>query len=299
MAGCYLCPAPGSKGFKVLMCCSFDPNVPLKMEVIQVHSNGIQKCSISSEVEQIVENSKCYMDNFICGVSDVQSFNITSSQLLGLKSSESVLIEAKRLDILSNSTYDTILSLQNNESKYFKPKTEVMSDHDLKDEGKSVNMTAIRPIYPGQIGYFMSRFLIKWSLCRKMPYNSSSSKTCYDKGLEVRRQQYCSSCVVDHESVANVRCMVDSDWLYLAKLSKSQSMENSPEQSLSAMATEQEAGKIKLCSEFVKLSAQKALLSLKSIPVCARRSLPVLVDSQGLLLSIPVNGLFLSAFCSG
>ncbi|KAL3535746.1 hypothetical protein ACH5RR_004207 [Cinchona calisaya] len=33
-ARCYLCPAPGSKGSKDLICCDIDSNVPLKMEVI-------------------------------------------------------------------------------------------------------------------------------------------------------------------------------------------------------------------------------------------------------------------------
>ncbi|KAL3535745.1 hypothetical protein ACH5RR_004206 [Cinchona calisaya] len=146
-----------------------------------------------------------------------------------------------------------------------------MFDHDLKDGGKSVDMTSNTVIYPGQVGYFMSRFLITWNPSRKMPYELSfSNDTNYDKELEVGRQQYCNSCVVDHENIAEIRSMVDSDWLYLGKLSKSQNMENSPEQPLSSRATEQEAGKIKSWSEFVKLSVKRALQSLKFIPVSAR-----------------------------
>ncbi|XP_027068117.1 uncharacterized protein [Coffea arabica] len=289
-AGCYLSPVPGSKGSKVLICCSLNSNVPVKLEIIQAHANGKQN-SISSEVEQIVRNAMACLDKFICGVSDVRLFSLTSPHIVDLKSSESVLIEAKRLGILSNSTYDTIFSLQNHEKQHFMSKTEVMSDRDMTNGRKPEDTIASRRIYPGQIGYFMSRFLIKWNPCREMPYKLfSSSETRYDKVLELERQQSCSSCLVHHEHVAEIRCMVDSDWLYLANLSKSQNMGNSLEQVLSAAAIKQEAGKIKTWSDFVKLSAQRALMSLKSIPVNARRSLPVLVDSQGLLLSIPNVG---------
>ncbi|KAL3532450.1 hypothetical protein ACH5RR_005971 [Cinchona calisaya] len=290
-AGCYLSPSPGSKGSKILICCSVDSNVPLRMEMIHTHSNERQNCSISSEVQQIVENAKSFQDKFIFGVSDVQPLGSTSSQLLGLKSSESVLNEAKRLGILSNSSYDTIFSLQNQESEYFKPGPEVMIDHELKDEGKLIHKTASTTIHPGQACYLMKRFLIKWNLCGKTPYNIySSDEIDAVKGWKVGRQQCCSSCVVDHDNVAELRFMVDTDWLYLAKLSKSQEVGYFPGQILSATATEKDAWKIKLWSEFVKLSAHRALLSLKSIPVCARRALPVLVDSQGLLLSIPSVG---------
>ncbi|GJR39889.1 hypothetical protein Tco_1215573, partial [Tanacetum coccineum] len=43
-----------------------------------------------------------------------------------------------------------------------------------------------------------------------------------------------------------------------------------------------------LCSDYVRVLAQKALLSLKSIPVAARRSLPVLVNPEGQVISIPL-----------
>jgi hypothetical protein len=52
---------------------------------------------------------------------------------------------------------------------------------------------------------------------------------------------------------------------------------------------EQISEKRSLHLENLELSAQKALEVLKSIPVAARRSLPVLVNHQGLLLSIPVT----------
>ena len=261
----------------------------MKLEIIQAHANGKQN-SISSEVEQIVRNAMACLDKFICGVSDVRLFSLTSPHIVDLKSSESVLIEAKRLGILSNSTYDTIFSLQNYEKQHFMSKTEVMSDRDMTNGRKPEDTIASRRIYTGQIGYFMSRFLIKWNPCREMPYKLfSSSETRYDKVLELERQQSCSSCLVHHEHVAEIRCMVDSDWLYLANLSKSQNMGNSLEQVLSAAAIKQEACQIKTWSDVVKLSAQRTLMSLKSIPVNAGPSLPVLVDSQGLLLSIPVR----------
>jgi tRNA(Ile)-lysidine synthase len=61
---------------------------------------------------------------------------------------------------------------------------------------------------------------------------------------------------------------------------------------LSTDRVEQIPEKISQCLEYARLSAQRALFSLKSIPVAARGGLPVLVNPQGLLLSIPVSGPF-------
>ncbi|CAI9100337.1 OLC1v1037312C1 [Oldenlandia corymbosa var. corymbosa] len=283
-AGCYLCPSPGSKGSKVLVCCSVDSSALLKMEVLQALYNDIHP-SISTEVEQIVENAKSSSESFISGDTDDRLLGLTSSQFRGRSFSECVITEAKRLGILSSSTFDTIVSLQNQESEYFKPTTEAIYDHGLNDEGESVRVSSRRNIYPGQVCYFMNRFLIRWNPCIKIPSLSSSSENVSE--YVIGKQKPCTYCIVDHNKGAEVRSMVDSDWLYLAHLSKSENEESSTEHLLSDAAKQQGKQKIKPWSEFVKLSANKALLSLKSIPVAARRSLPVLVDSRGLLLSIP------------
>lgn len=85
--------------------------------------------------------------------------------------------------------------------------------------------------------------------------------------------------------------MIDADWLYLAELSKCRDVEDFQDQRLILdMKMGKETARADACSEYKRLSAQRALLSLKSIPVAARRGLPVLVNSQGILLSIPSVG---------
>ncbi|KAI3814543.1 hypothetical protein L1987_14183 [Smallanthus sonchifolius] len=74
----------------------------------------------------------------------------------------------------------------------------------------------------------------------------------------------CSCCGSGQDSVLEVRHMVDADWLYLSNLTKSDNLEN-----------------------FQLEQAKRSLLLLKSIPVAARRSLPVLVNPEGRVVSIP------------
>lgn len=102
--------------------------------------------------------------------------------------------------------------------------------------------------------------------------------------------ELCNSCLVGHDQVARVRCMVDADWLYLATLSKREDSSSVHEEELSlSVESQQVMSNINLCSACTKKSAERALLLLKSIPVAARRALPVLVNVDGVLLSIPVS----------
>ncbi|KAK9947679.1 hypothetical protein M0R45_003292 [Rubus argutus] len=88
-----------------------------------------------------------------------------------------------------------------------------------------------------------------------------------------------------------VRNMSEQDWLYLANLSKSHTSENLQEQSNTLDSkVEKRKEETYTCLDYARLSAQRALQSLKTIPAAARRGLPVLVNSQGLLLSIPSIG---------
>ncbi|KAJ0815871.1 putative tRNA(Ile)-lysidine synthetase [Helianthus annuus] len=75
----------------------------------------------------------------------------------------------------------------------------------------------------------------------------------------------CRCCGSGQDSVMEVRHMVDADWLYLSELTKSTNLEN---------------GQLE--------QAKRSVLLLKSIPVAARRSLPVMVNPEGRVVSIPV-----------
>ncbi|KAI3524617.1 hypothetical protein L1887_03276 [Cichorium endivia] len=231
-AGCYLCPAPGSKGTKLLICCSVNSTLPLKMESFYVGSFN-EKVKFSSELDQIIESGKLNLNKMALNASDVPFLNT--------KSFDSILIEAKRVKILSEPTFTSICSLHKTELEKFKFKTENLPDYG----SRGVELIGFDKLHEGQIGHFMGRFLVSWEFV---------SGGC--------------DCVSGQYSVMEVRHMVDDDWLYLSKLSKSEN----------------------LCSDFVKVSALEALRVLKSIPVAARRSLPVIVDPQGQILSIPNVG---------
>ncbi|TXG61393.1 hypothetical protein EZV62_012756 [Acer yangbiense] len=109
-AGCFLCPAPRSRGAKALVCCSVDCPLPSKMELIQTYSNGEQTHFVSN-IEQIIADAKSYTDQLVPDASKVHFLDVTS---------DSVLTEAKRFNIVSESTYRNILLLQREEIEHFK-----------------------------------------------------------------------------------------------------------------------------------------------------------------------------------
>ncbi|KAL4651809.1 hypothetical protein ACB092_01G187900 [Castanea dentata] len=285
-AGCYLCPAPGSKGTKTLVCCSVDCPLPSKMEPFHACTFGEQEHHIRSELEQIIADAKSYSDHLVLDESDVHFLNVTS---------ELVLTEAKRLGILSESTYRSILLLQREETKRFKSKTEteLSSDLESKHGFQSVNMSRSEPLQPGHACYFMSRFFITWKLNEEISSSAFSEEANCDLNLGLENWQcHCRSCVVGHGMVAEVRHMIESDWLYLAKFSKclSNSGKFQQQRDLLDYRADQIPEKINRCLDYARLSAQSALLSLKSIPAAARGGIPVLVNHKGLLISIPSIG---------
>lgn len=234
-AGCYLCPAPGSKGTKIIICCSVNSTLPMKMESLLVKIIDKQKVNISNELPKIIENGKSYQNKVVPNISDVHFLTTISS-------SESVLTEAKRVKILSEPTFTSIFSLYKTEFAKFQVKNETLSEPKSKTVTGSVK---VKELGHGQIGHFMDRFLVSWEF--------------------VSGNDGCSYCGCGQDSVLEVRHMVDADWLYLSELVKNMKLES--------CQLEQ---------------AKRSLLLLKSIPVAARRSLPVLVNPEGWVVSIPV-----------
>ncbi|KAG5577958.1 hypothetical protein H5410_058092 [Solanum commersonii] len=279
-SGCYLCPAPGSKGTKVLISCSTDAE--LTLELLNPYSTEGYNSTISKEVEQIVANGRSYSDQCPQSMLGVQFLNLTSS--------DSVLAEAKREGILSESTYKSIISLRREESNNFKSKTNSALKNKVEHK---VEYTASAPsevLHPEKVGYFMNRFIVKWYLCKQNAYTSYfmiNSNQLQDFGEEICN--FCNSCVLGHDQMVRVRYMIDADWLYLATLSKREDRSIvHEERSLSVES--RVMSNINLCSACTKKSAERALLLVKSIPVAARRALPVLVNVDGVLLSIPSVG---------
>ncbi|KMT03064.1 hypothetical protein BVRB_8g196230 isoform B [Beta vulgaris subsp. vulgaris] len=274
-AGCYLCAAPGSKGTKVLVCCSVQSALPAKTELYSTYSGQGRKQCFSNDVEQIVVDQKSLLEHMVPDASHVH--------FLDAASSDSVLAEAQQLKILSESTYEYISQLQMKEKQIFKSKSEIRSSSDSKNE---VELVPIKePFQPGQTCYFMNRFFVTW-------ISNDEIDSCYNslEDGDQTRHQDCSVCKVG-DTVAYVRHMIDEDWLFLAKLSKAQDSYNFKQQQfLLNNAMEQVNGNMSLFCNYARSSAQQALRNLKYIPVAARRGLPVVVSVEGILLSIPSIG---------
>lgn len=279
-AGCYLCPAPGSRGTKILVCCSVNCPLPSKVELFYSGSSAQEKCVIPYDLKEIMDNANTSSNLSSADASDVHFLNVTSG---------SVLDEAKRLNLISESTYRSVLMLQEEETNRFKYKSDVTPDYRPKYAIESVGTSHNQCLQPGQMGFFMNRFFISWKpckedVCRKFTQEETSS----NGGLVVEGLDYkCTFCSLGHDMVAEIRHMMESDWLYLAELSKSQNVKSDPDNAVSSSVTEQAAEKASSCLDYARVSAGRVLQLLKPIPVAVRRSLPVLVDSQGLLLSIP------------
>ncbi|KAH7658332.1 tRNA(Ile)-lysidine synthase protein [Dioscorea alata] len=166
VAGCYISPAPRSKGLKVLISCSVDSPQSSRMRLSYTYPLLEQQPSFVREVDEIIMDAKSYCDQSISDDSGVP--------FLHSKSSKAFLAEAKKLDLISESTLATILSLQTEEAKNFNIKAEVDTDNNLNYKMKSGNATNIE-IYPGLSCHFMSRFLVTWKLFKDVTKDEIAS----------------------------------------------------------------------------------------------------------------------------
>ncbi|RDX69264.1 tilS, partial [Mucuna pruriens] len=279
-AGCYLCPDPGSRGSRVLVCCcSDDCALPLKMEFFELHSYGQQGYCVANELEKIIEDENSYANHLVPDASDVHFLDVNP---------ELVLTEAKRLNIIGESTYNSILALQKQETARFRSKTEAISKSASK-HGIEIVTPIGKSLQPGQFCYFMDRFILTWKLNNKIDKDALSDLVDYDMDLSEKVWSFCcTSCVAGHNKALEVRHMIESDWLYLAELSKYPLSKNFPQRKVESMnGTKQIMNGTAPCLYHASVSAKQALCLLKSIPCAARRSLPVLINQQGQLLSIP------------
>lgn len=279
-AGCYLCPDPGSKGSRVLVCCCSDNcALPLKMEFFESDSYGREGYCLANELEKIIEDENLCANLLIPNPSDVHFLDVNP---------ELILTEAKRLKIISESTYNSILGLQTQETARFRSKTGAISDSASK-HGVDIVTPFSKSLQPGQFCYFMDRFILTWKLNIKIDKDELSGLVDYEIDLSEEGKSFCcKSCVVDHNKALKVRHMIESDWLYLAELSKYPLSKNIPLYEIrSVNGTKQIMDRTGPCLHYASVSAKQALHALKSISVAARRSLPVLINQQGQLLSIP------------
>lgn len=275
-AGCYLSAAPRSKGTKILVCFHDSPQsstMPLSQ---------IQPCNkpvlLLGELDQIICELKSCSDQSVPEACNVH--------FLHAKSSEDVLNEAKRLNLISESTFTSMRLLQMKEQKNFNSKMEGESSCDTRHE-KAFSSVSHITLRHGELCYFMSRFLVTWEVCRDALKDefSWSCKKFYQESAG-NQDHLCQFCMIGQVKSITIRHMVDADWLYLAKIL--QDFQDHGDASVKNLE-QNVTGKVK-CSSYMQLSAKKALQALKSIPVSARRALPVVVTPHDLLLSIPSIG---------
>jgi hypothetical protein len=249
VAGCYLCATPRSKGTKVLVCCSVD-----WMESSSVEMS--YKCSYKEqgppvhEVDQIVLQECLQSNQFI--------HECSSIPFVYSKSSIDVLNRAKDLNIIDDFTFENLCYLRTEEHDKFITKEE---KHEEQDQGKAIDPDHnVLCICPGETCHFMSRFLITWKDLRDV-----ASGIC----LHESKEHISKNCIMNKDRSLVIRHMVDTDWYFLADVSNTNSVLQH--------------------SGYLQRSAHKALQILKSIPAAVRLTLPVITDSQGDIMCIPVS----------
>lgn len=267
-AGCYLCAAPRSKGSKILICCLVESPQSFIVDFSSTYSCREEQCTLPSEIAQIIKEAALY--------SNESAAEVLNISFLNAKCSMDVLSEAKKLDIISESTLKSISLLSVEEHEKFITTTEAQDNQESMHEMNFSGASSIT-IRRGEACHFMNRFLITW--------NSAEDAIKSDRDQD----HLCEFCLGDRETILHVRHLVDADWLFLAEVCRIRAVGECQCNSdvFTCKPNENEMEKPKY-STYMQLSAAKALQALKSIPVSARRALPALVNSQGLLLGVPV-----------
>ena len=269
VAGCYLCAFPRSKGTKVLVCCSAD-----SMESFSIEMS--YKCSYEEhpppvpEIDHVVLEAQLYSN---------QILQCSSMPFVSCKSSTDVLSKAKDLNIIGDFSLEKLLYLQTEEHKKFTATPEHKHEEQYLEKASFPDVKVLC-LWPGETCHFMSRFLITWNALEAVPNGICS----YDP-----QKHICQHCAVNQDGSLAVRHMFDTDWLFLAEVSRIHSMEENQNASKVSSNKKLKDGELLKHSAYLQLSAMKALEVLRSIPASARRTLPVLTNSQGDILSIPVS----------
>lgn len=269
VAGCYLCAAPRSKGTKILVCCSVD-----SMESSSVEMS--YKCSYEEQpppvpdIDQIVLEARLYSNQFLEKCSSVP--------FVSSKSSSDVLNKAKDLSLIDDFTLEKLYYLRTEEHQKFTTTKEHKHEEQYLD--KTISPDTILSLWLGETCHFMSRFLIMWK-----PSEFAVNGICFHDS----QKHLCQYCIVNQDGSLAVRHMFDTDWLFLAEVSKIHLVEEDTNGS-KVSSNKLEDDKLLLHTRYLQLSAMKALEILRSIPASARRTLPVLINSQGDILSIPSIG---------
>jgi len=268
VAGCYLCAAPRSKGSKVLVCCSVDWMESSSAEISY-------KCSYEEQAPPVPEIDQIVLEGLLQSNQFIQ--NQSNIPFVYSKSSIDILNKAKDLNIIDDFTLEKLRYLRTDEQSKFIAKEHKDEEHDM-EETKFPDCNVLS-LCPGETCHFMSRFLITW----KAP--EDVNEIC----LHENKEYMSKICTVNLDGCLEVRHMVDTDWLFLAEVCNIRSMEENlsdPKASSGKMQMDNAPQHYR----YLQQSAQKALQILRCIPAAARRTLPVLTNTQGDIVCIPSIG---------
>ncbi|KAG5009330.1 hypothetical protein JHK87_017845 [Glycine soja] len=208
-AGCYLCPDPGSRGSRVLVCCcSNGCAFPLKIEYFESQSQGQQGCCVANELEKIIEAEKSYANHLVLDASDVHFLDVNP---------ELVLTEAKRLNIIGESTYNSIFALQKQETAHFRSKTEVISDSASK-HGVTPFSKSLQPGHYQNIHF--PKTSLNTSCCKEKPACSDQSTRTITKHSSKLTSHCNVFTVIKTDLVYRSSRLIAKGWLVMAELDK-------------------------------------------------------------------------------
>nr|XP_045085763.1 uncharacterized protein LOC109744263 isoform X3 [Aegilops tauschii subsp. strangulata] len=270
VAGCYLCAFPKSKGTKVLVCSSVDSMESFSVEMSYKCSYEEQPSPVP-EIDQIAREARVHSNDFL---------QCSSIPFVNYSSSTDVLNRAKDHNIIGDFVLEKLLYLQTEEHQNF-----FATKHKNEEQYlEKTNFPDVKVLFlwPGETCHFMSKFLITWNALEVVSNGICSQDS---------KNLLCQHCAVNQDGSLAVRHMFDTDWLFLAEVSKIRSMEENQNVSKVSINKLEDDGLMKH-SRYLQLSAMKALEVLKSIPASARRTLPVLTNSQEYWLPMlpkPVN----------
>ncbi|KAJ1690857.1 hypothetical protein LUZ63_015012 [Rhynchospora breviuscula] len=265
VAGCNLSPEPGSKGRKIVV--SFSVNLlDSSNNDASTHYNCLsgfqfEGTKLCTEVRDILrEQHLC--SNIVIG-------DKAKIPFLNAKNPTDILTEAKKLNLVGDFTLRNLTFLDLDEQKRFCSSKETNNDTSVLHRRTFKGALRVH-LKPGHACHFLGRFLVTYG--------------ANDSAINRNASHFCQFCEASGEREVTIRHMVDADWLFLRRVSSSCNIEKV---SMDAGTSNQLEFEF---SDYMVHSAAKALKALRLIPASARRALPVVVDDQDLLLSVPSVG---------
>lgn len=268
VAGCNLSPAPGSKGRRIIVSFSVDSLDSSK------NASTFYNCLSDFQFE---ESRLCAEIGDIIREQNLGSHLLVPEKsiipFVNAKSPMDILNEAKKLNLIGDFTLKELSLLQLEEQNRFSSSKEANTDKSVLHNRNPEGTFSIH-LKPGHACHFVSRFLVTY----RVNYSTSNKNA----------DHHCQFCQASSEREIAVRHMVDADWLFLAEISRSHYIEKGGiDRGTSINKLEVEF------SDYMVVSAAKALEALRLIPASARRALPVVVNDKDFLLSVPVSYLIL------